>query len=109
MNKERIPGLVSIIIPAYNSEKTVRETLESCIEQTYDNIELIVVNDGSSDMTERIVSSFVDKRIRYRSTANRGVSHARNVGLEMSRVNSYNFWTRMISYIPQNLKLRCAI
>ena len=85
MNKERIPGLVSIIIPAYNSEKTVRETLESCIEQTYDNIELIVVNDGSSDMTERIVSSFVDKRIRYRSTANRGVSHARNVGLEMSR------------------------
>lgn len=85
MSKERIAGLVSIIVPTFNNEKTIGETLESCIEQTYNNIELIVVNDGSSDMTEKIVCSFVDERIRYCSTKNYGVSHARNVGLEMSR------------------------
>jgi glycosyltransferase involved in cell wall biosynthesis len=85
MSEVRIAGLVSIIIPTYNNEKTIGETLVSCIEQTYEDIELIVVNDGSSDMTERVVLSYEDERMRYRSTKNHGVSHARNFGLEMSR------------------------
>ncbi|WP_292593068.1 glycosyltransferase family 2 protein [Mesotoga sp. UBA5825] len=85
MNEERIPGLVSIIIPTYNNQETVGETLKSCIEQSYDDIELIVVNDGSSDQTENVIQSFRDARIRYCSTKNYGVSHARNLGLEISR------------------------
>jgi len=85
MKEARTAGLVSIIIPTYNNEKTIGETLVSCIEQTYDDIELIVVNDGSSDMTERVALSYEDERMRYHSAKNRGVSHARNLGLEMSR------------------------
>ena len=52
-------SLVSIILPCYNSEKTILQTLESIENQTYPNIEIIIVNDGSSDNTEDIVKKFM--------------------------------------------------
>lgn len=75
---------ISIIVPVYNVKEYVNKCLESIRNQTYKNLEVIVVNDGSTDGSEKICKSFIkkDERFIYYSTANYGVSHARNVGLD---------------------------
>lgn len=74
--------LVSIIIPVYNSEKYLKECLYSIKMQTYPNIEILVVDDGSSDKSKYIVESFFhDNRFKYIYQQNLGVSAARNTGL----------------------------
>ena len=60
-----IEPLVSVVLPAYNAEKTIAEAIQSIIEQTYKNWELIIINDGSTDDTENVILGFEDKRIRY--------------------------------------------
>lgn len=74
---------VSIIVPVYNSESTIGECLNSLISQTYKNLEIIVVNDGSTDGSLKVCKSYADKdnRILVYNLENRGVSHARNFGL----------------------------
>lgn len=72
---------VSIVIPVYNGADYVNEAIDSALAQTYDNCEIIVVNDGSTDHTEEIVKSYGDK-VRYFSKENGGVSSALNVGIE---------------------------
>lgn len=57
--------LVSICMPAYNAEHTIREALDSILAQTYQNIEIVVFDDGSSDRTAKIIHSFKDSRVRY--------------------------------------------
>ncbi|MCL5768343.1 glycosyltransferase family 2 protein [Acinetobacter sp. ANC5681] len=77
--------LVSIIMPAYNAEKSIAESIESVLDQTYKNFELIVVNDCSSDNTKKIVKNFIqlDSRIKFiDKTVNEGVASARNTGLD---------------------------
>ena len=66
---------VSIIIPIYNGEKYMNEAIDSALSQTYDNCEIIVINDGSTDHTEAIAKSYGDK-IRYFYKENGGVSTA---------------------------------
>lgn len=75
--------MVSYIIPVYNAEKTIERCLLSVIKQTFQDIEILVVNDGSTDNTLDIVSDIAlsDKRIRIITIENRGVSGARNTGL----------------------------
>ena len=75
---------VSIIIPAYNCEKTIKEAILSAQNQTYELIEIIVINDGSTDETEQIVNEIAkkDDRIRSYFQSNNGVSAARNAGLK---------------------------
>lgn len=76
---------VSIIIPVYNSSKHIKECLNSVINQTYKNLEIIVVNDNSIDNTMDIVNSYKDKRIKVINLVkNSGVSIARNKGVEIS-------------------------
>src|SRR3981081_1852732 len=72
--------LVSVLIPAFNAEETVADTLRSVRAQSYRNLEIIVVDDGSRDNTARIVSQFEseDSRIRLIEQANSGVAAARN-------------------------------
>ncbi len=79
--------LVSVIIPAYNAEAFIGETLESVISQTYKNIEVLVVDDGSGDQTSKIVESFAqrDCRIILLQQKNAGVAAARNLGIKESR------------------------
>lgn len=72
----------SIIIPAYNSEKTIEKTLQSVLDQNYADIEIIVVNDGSTDNTEGVVKKY--DQVKYYHQKNAGVSFARNLGLEKS-------------------------
>ena len=76
--------LVSIIIPTYNVEKYVNSAICSCIEQTYRNIEIIVIDDGSTDSTYDEIQrlSLKDLRIKARKKQNGGVSSARNIGLK---------------------------
>lgn len=75
---------VSIIIPVYNDEKYIGQCLQSIINQTFSNLEIIVINDGSKDLTDSICKEFVqkDNRIKYICKENKGVSNTRNVGLE---------------------------
>jgi glycosyltransferase involved in cell wall biosynthesis len=76
-----IPAVVSVVIPVYNGESFVLDTLLSVINQTYSYLEVLVVDDGSTDRTASIVKSIVDPRIVYSYQSNSGVSRARNSGL----------------------------
>ena len=71
--------LVSIIVPVYNGEKYLSETLESILNQDYAEKEIIVVNDGSTDGSEEILQSYIE--IKYLSQENKGVPVARNRGI----------------------------
>ena len=80
--------MVSIIMPAYNAEKTIRESIESVISQTVKDWELIVIDDGSSDDTADIIAEFSnsDSRIRFlKNENNRGVSYTRNRAIELAK------------------------
>lgn len=75
--------LISVIVPCYNVEKYVAECLKSIVEQSYENLEIIVVNDGATDNTEQEILPFLeDKRIKYIVQKNQGLSGARNTGLD---------------------------
>lgn len=108
---------VSIIVPAYNCENYIRQCLESIINQTYHNIEIIVVNDGSTDSTNNILHDY-DGKIILINQNNLGVSTARNVGLEKATGEYIMFvdsddWiesdmiSKMIQYTDYNSIVRC--
>lgn len=73
---------ISIIVPVYNSEKYIEKCIKSIINQTYKNLEIIVINDGSTDKTLDILNNINDSRVAIYSQKNKGVSNARNFGLE---------------------------
>lgn len=75
----------SIVIPLYNKQKDIAATLQSVFAQTFADYEVIIVNDGSTDGSESEVLQFDDNRIVYIKTENRGVSQARNLGMEKAR------------------------
>ncbi|MCT7964361.1 glycosyltransferase [Laspinema sp. D1] len=75
---------ISVIIPAYNAEKTIQETIESLLNQTFQDFDVIVINDGSTDRTGEIVSNFTDSRIQVFSFPNSGAPKSRNVGFSKS-------------------------
>ena len=72
---------ISTIIPVYNGEKTIRETIESVLNQTWSDFELIVINDGSQDSTLDIISTISDSRIKVFSYPNAGLAASRNRGI----------------------------
>lgn len=79
-------GLVSIIMPAYNNEQYINESISSVIVQTYTNWELIVIDDASDDNTLTLVKRFTDKRIKIISNPiNKGVAATRNIGIKAAR------------------------
>ncbi len=76
---------VSVILCFYNEERYLREAVDSILSQTYRNIELLVINDGSKDGSEDIIKSYDDPRIVYHPLPeNKGLAHARNVGLSLA-------------------------
>lgn len=79
--------LISVIVPAYNIENYIENCLESIIRQTYKNLEIIVIDDGSTDNTGKIIDNFsnFDKRIKVIHKKNEGVSKARLLGVEESK------------------------
>jgi len=84
---------VSIILPTCNGAKYIRQSIDSCLNQTYKNIELIIVDDGSTDETPEIIKSYKDKRIKYlRHKKNQGLPHALNTGFA-NATGEYLTWT----------------
>ena len=104
MNSEFSP-LVSIIIPVYNGANYMREAIDSALRQTYKNIEVIVVNDGSNDNgeTEKIALSYGD-RIRYLRKENGGVSSALNLGIHEMRGEYFSWLSHDDMYAPKKIE-----
>ncbi|MBE9012338.1 glycosyltransferase [Pseudanabaenaceae cyanobacterium LEGE 13415] len=96
--------IISVVIPAYNAEKTIQETIESVLNQTFENFEVIVINDGATDQTLEIIQSIQDPRIQVFSYANAGKSIARNRGIELSKGNYLAFLDADDLWTPDKLK-----
>lgn len=75
---------VSVVLPVYNGEKYLTESIASILAQTFEDFEFIIINDGSSDRSEEIIRSFADSRIRYFSQANQGLSKTLNRGIALA-------------------------
>lgn len=73
---------VSIIVPVYNTEKYLDKCIKSVLTQTHEDIELIIINDGSPGNCDEIVNSFSDKRIKYFKNKNQGIGKTRNFGID---------------------------
>ncbi|MFB2937271.1 glycosyltransferase [Aerosakkonemataceae cyanobacterium BLCC-F154] len=91
--------LISVVIPVYNGEKTIQETIESVLNQSFSDLELIVINDGSTDRTLEIVSHIQDERLKLFSYPNAGVAESRNRGIcqangeFISFIDADDLWT----------------
>ena len=94
--------LVSIVIPVYNGANYVAEAIESALNQTYKNIEIIVVNDGSKDNTEKVVKSYGDK-VRYFYKENGGTSTALNVGIKNMKGDYFSWLSHDDMYYPKKI------
>jgi len=78
-------ALVSIIIPCYNAENYIKKTIDSVLCQTYQNFEVIIVNDGSTDYSSKIIKTVKDGRIHLVEQKNKGVSRSRNNGIYLAK------------------------
>jgi glycosyltransferase involved in cell wall biosynthesis len=91
--------LISVVIPVYNGELTIRETVESVLNQTFSDFELIIINDGSSDSTLDILGEFEDPRLKIFSYLNSGLAASRNRGILhacgelISFIDADDLWT----------------
>ncbi len=96
--------LVSIVIPVYNGTNYVKEAIDSALAQTYENTEIIVVNDGSTDdgATRRLVQSYGD-RVRYFEKENGGVSSALNLGIREMRGKYFSWLSHDDAYEPEKV------
>lgn len=75
---------ISIIVPIYNAEKYLNKCIKSLINQTKENLEFILINDGSTDTSEEIIKSYQDTRIKYFKNKNQGIGKTRNFGIKKS-------------------------
>lgn len=77
--------LITVIVPVYNCQQYIKKCIDSILKQTYTNLEILIINDGSSDNTDEIVKSIFDKRIVYINKKNTGVSDCRNLGISIAK------------------------
>lgn len=98
--------MISVIIPLYNKEKAVRHTIQSVLNQTFSDFELVVVDDGGTDSSAAIVKEFVslDDRVKYFYKKNGGVSSARNYGLLKAQGEWVIFLDADDEMLPNNLQ-----
>lgn len=94
---------VSVIIPAYNQAVYVGKAIQSVLDQSYPNLECVVVDDGSKDHTYKIVNEFTDRRILYIRQLNQGLSAARNTGLTISSGEYISFLDSDDLFTPDKL------
>ena len=94
---------VDIIIPAYNQGHYLKECVESALAQTWKNIEVIIVDDGSTDNTAEVGQSFDDPRVTYIYQENKGLSGARNAGLANSTGQFVSFLDSDDLFLPTKL------
>jgi glycosyltransferase involved in cell wall biosynthesis/2-polyprenyl-3-methyl-5-hydroxy-6-metoxy-1,4-benzoquinol methylase len=97
------PG-ISVIVPAYNAEAYLERSVGSVLGQTHQDLEVLVVDDGSTDGSVRILTSFDDPRLRIVSQQNRGVAAARNRGLQAARGRLISFLDADDAWMPDKLE-----
>lgn len=100
--EEKKPA-VSIIIPTYNRANSISRSVNSILNQTYKDFEIIVIDDGSTDNTEEIISAISDERVKYYKQKNAGACSARNYGIELSRGEYIAFHDSDDIWYPQKL------
>jgi len=98
--------LISVIIPLYNSEKTIIETLESVFRQTFSDFEIIAINDGSKDSTLNILATIKDPRLKVFSYPNAGISPSRNRGISHAEGEFIAFLDHDDLWTPDKLELQ---
>ncbi len=102
--------LVSVIIPAWNAEKLIKETIESALNQTYPNIEIIVIDDGSTDDTANVIKSIKDPRITYHYQENTGLpACGRNKGAKLAKGQYLAFLDSDDLWLPQKIEKQMVI
>ena len=106
--------LVSIIMPSYNTARFIEQSIQSVLNQTYKNLELIIVDDCSTDNTDEVVATFTDERIRYiKNERNQGAAVSRNTAIEQAQgkwigfLDSDDLWAvdkleKQIQFMEQN-------
>jgi glycosyltransferase involved in cell wall biosynthesis len=97
---------ISVIIPAYNAERTIRETIESVQRQTFQDFDLIVINDGSKDRTVELVQSIQNERLKIFSYENGGLPVARNRGISRATGEFIAFLDADDLWTPDKLELQ---
>lgn len=99
---------VSVIIPTFNSGRFLGEAIQSVLDQTYQDWELIVVDDGSTDDTREVVAAFPNRRIRYAYQPNQGTAAALNAGIRLARGDHVAFLGADDRWLPEKLALQVA-
>jgi len=102
LNQLNMP-LISVIIPVYNGEKTIQATIQSVQQQTYPNLEIIVINDGSTDCTITVIEALADTHIRLFSQSNSGQAMSRNYGATMANGEYLSFLDADDLWTPEKL------
>jgi len=92
---------ISIVLPTFNGATYVRESVESCLAQTFEDLEIIAVIDGSTDETEQILRSYSDPRLRIHFQANQGLPDALNAGFSLARGRFFSWTSDDNIYFPQ--------
>ena len=93
---------VSIVLPTYNGARYLKQSIDSCLNQSHKNIELVIVDDGSTDNTTEIIKSYKDSRIKYvRHKKNSGLPNALNTGFAHT-TGEYVTWTSDDNYYSEN-------
>lgn len=100
--------LVSVIIPAYNQAHYLGQAVQSALAQTRPDLEVLIVDDGSTDTTAAVARAFGDERVRYLHQANRGLSGARNTGLRQARGAFLTFLDADDAFLPDKLAVLLA-
>jgi glycosyltransferase involved in cell wall biosynthesis len=100
---------ISVIIPAYNSEQTIRETITSVLNQTFTDFELIVINDGSTDNTLSLLQNISDNRLKIHSYENGGLATARNRGITRASGEFLSFLDADDLWTPDKLASQLAV
>ena len=102
--------IISIIVPVYNAEKFLSDTINSILNQTHTQFELILVNDGSTDNSQNIIDKYKmrDKRIVSIVTENKGAPHARNAGLEIAKGEYVIFFDADDLMLPNEIEVLAA-
>lgn len=103
--------LITVIIAVFNRKKSLRTAINSVLSQTYNNFEIIIVDDGSSDNPEKYIFKLIEKgiNIKYIKHSNRGTPLSLNAGIKLSSGNFITFLDSDDRYMPEHLELRVRI
>lgn len=98
--------MVSVVIPAFNMGMYLEDALDSVLNQTYKNLEVIVVDDGSTDNTREVMQRYSNKNVVYHCQVNKGESGARNAGILLARADYIAFLDADDIWLPQKIEMQ---